>query len=161
MVWNTHAAAHSVLRFLRRTRYFFYGDLRERRAPPSRHRHGRLSNYLLRTDLQVAHERTLSTALLFAIMFVVILFRLIYVTLLSEPTTLKRPAGDPVFALLLVTVIVAAIAAVAYFLVRAPVTLARALLWVSRGNHERRIGVVGLGILCIGFLIQAWVNVLP
>lgn len=47
-----------------------------------------------------------------------------------------------------------------YVLGNSPLYVARALTWVARGNHERRIGFIGLGILCIGFLLQAAVNLM-
>lgn len=34
------------------------------------------------------------------------------------------------------------------------------LRWVRRGQHERRVGQVGLLLLCLGFLCQALVNFL-
>ena len=49
---------------------------------------------------------------------------------------------------------------VVVLLIRMPMYFARGLMWVARGNHEKRIGAVGLAILCIGFLLQAVVNIL-
>lgn len=52
-------------------------------------------------------------------------------------------------------------AAFIYRLLRSSVVLARILIWIARGNHEKRIGSIGLIFLLVGFVLQAWVNILP
>ncbi len=31
-------------------------------------------------------------------------------------------------------------------------------LYVAKGNRDKKVGLVGLVILCLGFALQAWVN---
>jgi hypothetical protein len=45
-------------------------------------------------------------------------------------------------------------------LTRVPYLTAKLLLWTARGKRERKIGVIGLMVLCMGFILQAWVNLL-
>ena len=104
--------------------------------------------------------RLLAIPTLFVICFIVIEFRLMQVVLTS-PRIGQTGSSDIFYQLLVLAAVITAVAALIYFLLRAPVMLVHGLLWIARGNHERRIGIIGLAVLCVGFLLQAWVNILP
>ncbi len=161
MVWNTHAAAHWIVHFLRRLRYFLYGDIGSRYRPPlvvrPLHMHQLEALYFL----EMVRSRIMAAGLLFGFVFMFIALRLIEVVLIRTHNPVGPLSSEKVlYQLLTVCGVVASLAILMYSLVRAPVTLARSLIWVARGNHERRIGRIGLVFLCLGFLLQAWVNIL-
>ena len=161
MVWNTHAAAHSIIRFLRRTRYFLYGDvMSDSRA--LRHAARMRGEVIDESEIIASMDlaRLLAIPTLFVICFIVIEFRLMQVVLTS-PRIGQTGSSDIFYQLLVLAAVITAVAALIYFLLRAPVMLVHGLLWIARGNHERRIGIIGLAVLCVGFLLQAWVNILP
>src|SRR4051794_460516 len=77
MVWNTHAAAHSVIRSLRRIRHFLYGDVvSDRRAlrHDARMRGDATEQREIIADMELARSRLFSIAVLFAVCFIVITF---------------------------------------------------------------------------------------
>ena len=107
-------------------------------------------------DFDELRSRLLATATWFAFLFGVVTWRLVQLALFGGAHSTRDALGQ----LLIAVLVVAGAASIIYLLIRAPINLARVLLWVARGNHERRIGAVGLGFLCLGFLFQAWVNVI-
>lgn len=161
MVWNTHAAAHWIVHFLRRLRYFLYGDMESRRRPPLVVRPLHMRQLETLAFLEMVKSRVMAAGLLFSFVFILICLRLVEVVLIPARHPVGPSSSETVlYQLLTVSGVVAGLGILIYWMVRAPVTLARIFIWVARGNHERRMGRIGLVFLCLGFILQAWMNIL-
>lgn len=151
MIWDTRAAAHSILKTMKRIKFWLYGytyfDTRNSRP-------------ILSKDVQEAHTRIGSIAGVFTISFGIIAFRLIAIFSSSGRATALPFGSSPSLVTIGLSSAVLFTLLFVYFLGKSPLYLARALMWIARGNHERKIGFVGLGILCVGFILQAAVNLM-
>jgi hypothetical protein len=153
MIWNTRTAAHSILRFMKRVKFFLYGYTNVVEQ----------SKQIFSRDTQEVHSRIPSIAIFILLCYVVIGIRLIQIYASATKATILRAdiTVDPTSFAVIVLLFGSAVSVlILYFLGKLPLYVARALMWVARGNHERRIGFAGLGILMLGFLFQAAVNLM-
>jgi hypothetical protein len=97
---------------------------------------------------------------IFLVVFAIIGLRLIQIFVSKTPITSLPFGGNPFWVWTAWGVAALVTGLALYVLGRLPLYLARGLIWTARGNHERRIGFCGLGILCIGFILQAAVNLM-
>jgi hypothetical protein len=148
MVWDTRAATHTMVRLLRTIRFFLYGNVRRVETPVSQ------------ID-EVTHSRIVATGGFFSLLFLVITGRLVQIMVLKNADSPAFFVHDPVLLLIFAMTGALLLGTALYLLVQLPIYFVRSLIWVARGNHERKIGMVGLAVLCLGFILQAWVNVLP
>jgi hypothetical protein len=157
MIWNIRTVVHSILKIMKRIKFFLYGYSGLSRDKP-----------IFSRDVQEAQARMLSTGVLFACIFGTIALKLMWVYASATKAT-SLPFGpstglvDIIVEIIVECIMVISFACavlVLYLLGKLPLYVAHALMWVARGNHERRIGFIGLGILCIGFLLQAAVNLM-
>jgi hypothetical protein len=149
MIWNTRAAAHAILKMMKRVKFWLYGYTN----PGTTNR-----TQIFSRDAQEVHWRIVSVGAVVALCFGVIGFRLI--ELYAFRTSSSLLGAKPFWVLFGMSAAVIFAVLALYFVGKLPLYIARALIWIARGNHERRIGFVGLGILCIGFVLQTAVNLM-
>jgi hypothetical protein len=150
MIWDTRAAAHTMLKMMKRIRFWLYGY-----ADPVTN-----TKLIFSRDVQEAHGRIMSVGAFFLSCFAIIGLRLVEIFATARPSSSSPFGASPILIEFMLSVGVVSVILTFYFLGRLPLYIARALIWIARGNHERRIGFVGLGILCIGFVLQATVNLM-
>jgi hypothetical protein len=114
----------------------------------------------LSRDVREAHERLLLIGIIFSAIFGTVGLRLLEVFVSESPISSLPFGGNPFWVWTAIGGGALVTGFTLYFLGRLPLYLARGLIWTARGNHERRIGLCGLGILCIGFILQAAVNLM-
>jgi len=151
MIWNTRAAAYSILKIMKRVKFWLYGY---NSPKASDHRP------IFTRDVQEVHARLLPVGIFFILCFGALEFRLIEIYTSITPTHSLLFGAGPYLVVVVMLVGFACVISALYVLAKLPLYIARALIWIARGNHERRIGFVGLGILCIGFVLQATVNLM-
>jgi hypothetical protein len=151
MIWNTRAAAHSILKLMKRVKFWLYGYSSPRASS---------QRPIFSRDVQEVHERLLPVGIFFILCFGALEFRLIEIFASKTPTPFLLYGAGPYLVVLVMFVGFACVILALYGLAKLPLYIALALIWIARGNHERRIGFVGLGILCIGFVLQATVNLM-
>lgn len=114
--------------------------------------------------LEEARTRLLSVLAGFLLGFVVIAGRLVAV---AEPdwsipnwiAESKTPTPTFEFGILGAVVPLLTFLLVRYFS-KIPLCLGRSMYSIAKRKHERRIGVIGLAILCLGFVLQGIVNLI-
>ena len=150
MIWDTRAAAHSILKMMKRIRFWLYGYS------------NRETNIKLTfsRDVQEVRARIVPVGAFFVLCFGAIGFQLIKVFASATFSSSLPFDASPFWVVLIMCTGVICVVAALYYLGRSPLYVARAPMWIARGNHERRIGFVGLGVLCIGFVFQAAVNLM-
>jgi hypothetical protein len=148
MIWDTRSAAHTILRVMKRIKFWSYGYANPR--------------YSIRREIlsQEFQKRIIQIQLFFLAVFAIIGLRLIQIFVSKTPITSLPFGGNPFWVWTAWGVAALVTGLALYVLGRLPLYLARGLIWTARGNHERRIGFCGLGILCIGLILQAAVNLM-
>lgn len=162
MVWNTRRAAHRLLRMIQKARWFLYG-------PP-----------YVRIDYErggrgpapfagSVNKRLTAIVSFFSLWFLLSLLRTVYLSLFSgkdfEFYGMKNIGHITLFEYVLSffisLIMILAIFGTAAMISKIPVGVARFFLYVNKGDREQKFGLIGLVILCAGFLIQAYVNLHP
>src|SRR5947209_8140087 len=115
MVWDTHAAAFSLIRFLRSVRYFLYGSERRHKTDSAR------------LDEEI-YSRLLATYFVLSLPFLIIVGRLIQVMIFENAASPEFLVHDPVLLIILIVASVLVVGAVIYFVSRLP------------RSEERRVG---------------------
>jgi hypothetical protein len=151
MIWDTRSAAHTILRTMKRVKFWLYGYANPRSS---------IQGEILSRDVREVHERIIQIQLFFLVIFAIVGLRLIQIFVSKTPISSLPFGGNPFWVWTAMGVVALATGLALWFLGRLPLYLARGLIWTARGNHERRIGFCGLGILCIGFILQAAVNLM-
>jgi hypothetical protein len=151
MIWNTRRAAHAVLKIVKMLKFWLYGYTNPHTHP---------SRQIFSKDVAEVHRRIVVLGAVFVLCFVVISFRLIIIFSLTDQARAAPFGSSPTLIFIGIFTITMFAVLTFYFLGKMPLYVARALMWVARGNHERKIGFLGLGVLCIGFVLQAAVNLM-
>jgi hypothetical protein len=116
-------------------------------------------------DLETARARLVSVAGVFSLVFLIIEIRLLFIGKLYVGNAVPKfhISAPPMNSFIpLVKAFGFGFLALIGFtlLMQLPGLAVRYLVWISRGNRDKRIGMLGLGILCVGFILQAVVNVI-
>lgn len=151
MIWDTRSAAHTILRAMKRVKFWLYGY-----ANPKPF----IQREIFSRDARELHDRIIQIQLFVLVIFAIIGLRLIQIFVSKTPVSSLPFRGNPFWVWTAIGVGALVTGSALYILGRLPLYLARGLIWIARGNHERRIGFCGLGILCIGFILQAAVNLM-
>lgn len=151
MIWDTRAAAHAVLKVMKRVKFWLYGYY----SPAGIRR-----MLIFPEDIKEVHTRIITLGASFVIVFGSIMLRLIEIYSFSNKPSVFFLGSSPFLVTIGIVSGVIFTTLTLYFLGKAPRYIARGLIWIARANHERKIGFVGLGILCVGFILQATVNLM-
>jgi hypothetical protein len=154
MIWNTRRVALRLIRSVHRTRFYIYGPAYYRKPPPPINLG---DETVLLTKLRLAAVSTL-----FMVTFLIIGVRLITVVMSkrSNRVWLTIDSSPDLITSVGFLLIAGAGLLACYCLVRLPEYAARLSIWIVRGNRERNVGIVGLVILVVGFVLQAWLNLI-
>jgi hypothetical protein len=147
MVWDTREAAYAIGRLVKKCQQWVYGD--------SFYDDDFISDMSPNKKMMVNQQLTI-IGLLFAFTFLMKSLRLIGVSLSGS-----NPGRFSPYSIINIIFVFGLISLVIYKISLIPRLVIWSLMWIAVGKHERRIGFLGVGILCIGFVLQAWVNVLP
>jgi hypothetical protein len=150
MIWDLRAVRRALVMRVRKAQLWALGLSRPAPLALRKQFYG----------VAVVKERLLALMLLFALLFTVIAGRLIMVT--EGYYSLPSAAAQHLTLLQILIgacLYIAALIGLTVF-VQSPRLLAKFISWIVSGRRERKIAFVGLGILCVGFALQAWVNLL-
>lgn len=168
LVLNAKKLAHSLLRLVQKFRWFFL-------RPPSYRMKYRLSYSNLNDySVLVGVNRAIFLKFSFLLGFCFIIIKAIFLSIYNQdysfftielkdkeyhliPNLIEDYESYILVGVIFISIFLLLII-IYYLLSKIPVLFFKFFIFVAKGNHEKKVGVIGLCLLCMGFITQSCVN---